>query len=334
MLLHARHVQVAFWRRFVVPAGAMLGGMSLLFFLMLPAQPASRMEPLRAEKLDAPYEALKPLHKPKRPPRPGDWLAEHTERGQSLETYKSTFHIAPKPGQRTIYIQPIGTFTEAQERVITLTVEYIERSFGLPVKRLEPLPSSAIPAEARRNNPDTGQPQILTTYVLRQVLAPSRPKEAVVFVAFTAEDLWPGRGWNFVFGEASIRDRVGVWSLSRHGDPSESDEAFRRSLRRTIGTATHEIGHMFSLPHCIAYECLMNGSNSQEESDAQPLEPCPVCLNKLCWNLGCNPKERYQRLIEFVTREHLTEDLPALQRALRVLDEQKASAKPKATSGP
>jgi archaemetzincin len=311
MLMPSEQVPVTPWRRYSMPGGVVLGGLALLF-LMFPEELASRMKALREEKLDAPYEALKPLHEPKRPPQPGDWLAEHREHGQSLKAYKSNFHISPKPGQRTLYFQPIG----------------------LPVKRLEPIPLSAIPAEARRKNPDTGQTQILTGYVLYQVLAPKRPADAVVSVAFTAEDLWPGKGWNFVFGEASILDRVGVWSLARHGDPSGSDEAFRRSLRRTIGTAAHEIGHMFSLPHCIAYECLMNGSNSLEESDAQPLEPCPACLNKLCWNVGCDPKERYQRLLEFVTRERLTEDLPALQRALRVLDGVKPSPRPKATSGP
>jgi archaemetzincin len=63
----------------------------------------------------------------------------------------------------------------------------------------------------------------------------------------------------------------------------------------------------------------MNGSNSTEEADSQPLDLCPVCLNKLCWNLGCDPRERYQRLIEFATREHHTEDLPALQRGLQAL---------------
>jgi archaemetzincin len=207
--------------------------------------------------------------------------------------------------------------------VITLTVEYVERFFGLPVKRLDPLPLSELPAEARRKNPKDGQPQILTTYVLYKLLAPNRPADAVVFVAFTAEDLWPGGKWNFVFGEASSLDRVGVWSLYRNGDPDASEEAFRRTLRMTIGTAAHEISHMFSLPHCIAYECLMNGSNSTEEADSQPLELCPVCLNKLCWNLGCDLRERYERLIEFDTRERLTEELPALQRGLQVLNHMK-----------
>lgn len=41
--------------------------------------------------------------------------------------------------------------------------------------------------------------------------------------------------------------------------------------------------------HCTAYSCLMNGSNHQEEKDRRPLHLCPVCLQKLCWNLQVEP---------------------------------------------
>jgi archaemetzincin len=308
-------------RRLAVALGGVLGAVVLAacVFGSLPV----RTGRLQDESLDAPYEALKPLHEPKRAPRKGEWLAEHKEPGQSLSAYKASFHIAPTAEQRTLYLQRIGDFTPAQERALTLTAEYLERFFGLPVKSLEPLPSSVIPAKARRNNPSTGQPQVLSSYVLNEVLAPRRPADGVVVLAFTAEDLWPGHGWNFVFGQAALLDRVGVWSIYRYGDPSESDEAFRLFLRRTINTAVHETGHMFSLPHCIAYECVMNGSNSQEESDAQPPDPCPVCLNKLGWNLGFEPVARYQRLLEFSTREHLTEHSEHFQRALQVLRAEK-----------
>ncbi len=38
-------------------------------------------------------------------------------------------------------------------------------------------------------------------------------------LALTTSDLWPGEGWNFVFGQASLSERVGVWSLHRLGNP-------------------------------------------------------------------------------------------------------------------
>ena len=69
----------------------------------------------------------------------------------------------------------------------------------------------------------------------------------LAYLALTASDLWPGQGWNFVFGEASLRQRIGVWSIYRNGDP-ETD--FQLCLRRTLSTASHETGHILGMAHC------------------------------------------------------------------------------------
>lgn len=45
-------------------------------------------------------------------------------------------------------------------------------------------------------------------------------------IAFTNADLWPGEGWNYVFGQASLADHVGVWSIHRYGDPSTATQLF------------------------------------------------------------------------------------------------------------
>jgi archaemetzincin len=58
---------------------------------------------------------------------------------------------------------------------------------------------------------------VLTGYILHEILEPERPADALAYLALTATDLWPGRGWNFVFGEANLRERVGVWSIYRNG---------------------------------------------------------------------------------------------------------------------
>jgi hypothetical protein len=47
-----------------------------------------------------------------------------------------------------------------------------------------------------------GDQQVLTGYILHDVLEPERPADALAYLALTASDLWPGPGWNFVFGEA------------------------------------------------------------------------------------------------------------------------------------
>ena len=58
----------------------------------------------------------------------------------------------------------------------------------------------------------------------------------------------------------------------------------------------HEVSHMFGLKHCVYYKCLMNGSNSIEESAKKPSSLCCICLHKLFYCLNFDIKERYHRL--------------------------------------
>src|SRR5690606_34426241 len=128
-------------------------------------------------------------------------------------------------------------------------------------------------------------------------------------IAFTASDLWPGEGWNYVFGQASLSDRVGVWSIHRHGDPDAGETEFRECLLRAMKVATHETGHMFSMQHCTKYECNMCGSNNRAESDRRPVEVCPECLAKLCWATDCDPAARFSKLAEFCKQQGLQAEL-------------------------
>ena len=156
-----------------------------------------------------------------------------------------------------------------------------------------------LPAAARREHPTWHVKQILSTYVLDEVLRPRLPADACACIALTTSDLWPGRGWNFVFGQASLSERVGVWSIARNGDPHGDDAAFRLCLLRTLKTASHETGHMFSMQHCTLYECNMCGSNHREEADRRPLWLCPHCLAKLCHATGADPLRRFKDLAAF-----------------------------------
>jgi archaemetzincin len=168
----------------------------------------------------------------------------------------------------------------------------------MSVKVLDRLPLENLPDHAQRPRDDGGR-QLLTTYLLEDVLKPRRSEEAAALLGFVAEDLWPGEGWNYVFGQASLQERVGVWSLFRNGDPDGDADEARLCQLRTLKTAVHETGHMLGIPHCIAYACCMNGSNHLEESDRAPLEFCPECQAKLWWTCKDDPQERYRRLIKF-----------------------------------
>ena len=122
-------------------------------------------------------------------------------------------------------------------------------------------------------------------------------------------DLYPGTGWNYVFGEASLSRRVGVYSLARYGARfyglAETPESRARLVRRALSVVAHETGHMFSLAHCTLYECVKNGANSLEEMDGHPLWLCPACLRKLHWNLGFDLRRRYAELRAFYARHDL-----------------------------
>jgi archaemetzincin len=256
-------------------------------------------EALTSARLKSDIARLRPLHGRISKPGPMDWLAHHDEPGQTFEEYIASRPVMPRGARNVLYIQPIGTFSKAQRRIVSLTSDYMERYFGLEVKTKNTIPLSVVPDAARRTHPRWGDRQILTTYVLERVLKPRLPADAAAMIALTASDLWPGRGWNFVFGQASIRERVGVWSIYRNGDPDGDEAGFRLCLMRTIKTAVHETGHMFSMYHCTAYECCMCGSNHREESDRRPLYLCPECMAKVCWATRVDPVTRYRRLEEF-----------------------------------
>lgn len=266
-----------------------------------------RPEQLRREALPPPFEAQKALAHPKRPPGPNDWLAHHAERGQSLEEWSASRPIKVSGDRRTIYLQPLGTFTAAQQKVVTITADYLERFFGVRVRTMKGMPASVVPDVARRLNPNDGHPQLLTTWVLEELVR-RRPPDALAYIALTPADLYPDESWNFVYGQATLQERVGVWSMWRFGDPAASKPEFDRALRRTIVTAVHELGHMLTIEHCVAWECVMNGVNHDEEAEAAPLEPCPSDLAKLCAATACDPAQRFARLIQFWERHPAVSD--------------------------
>jgi len=268
------------------------------------AGPANAEEPSQAA-LPAMFERLLPLHTKLGPPQPHDWLAEHNEPGQSYSQYLRDQPIRVDKQRRVIYVQPLGEFDPAQRKVLRQTAEFLGIYFQLPVKVREDLSLDVIPAAARREHPTWHVKQILSTYVLDKVLRPRLPADACAYIALTTSDLWPGRGWNFVFGQASLSERVGVWSIARNGDPHGGDAEFRLCLLRTLKTASHETGHMFSMQHCTLYECNMCGSNHREEADRRPLWLCPHCLAKLCHATGADPIQRFKDLAAFSKRAGL-----------------------------
>ena len=66
--------------------------------------------------------------------QPGDWLASHQEKGQTFRQYVESDPVRPTRTRYIIYIQPIGEFTETQQKLVKATAEFMRAFFGLPVK--------------------------------------------------------------------------------------------------------------------------------------------------------------------------------------------------------
>jgi archaemetzincin len=274
------------------------------------APPSIGARGLTAQQIRPLKDRLVAVFEKKRPPLEGQWLDKHKEAGETFEQHLAARRTRMCDQYRTMYVAPLGQFSSAQEAVVRQTAEFMRRFFGLPVESLPPVSLDNLPKHARREHPRTKDPQVLSTHLLTEVLERRRPKDAVALLGLTASDLWPGEGWNFVFGQASLTARVGVWSIYRNGDPEKSADAKALFLRRTLKTAVHETGHMLGMPHCTSYECGMNGANHLEESDGQPLEFCPECQAKLWWTCGADPRRRVRELIEFAEQNLLQKDLP------------------------
>ena len=245
--------------------------------------------------------AIAPLHVPIRMTQPGDWLDEHDEPGQSFDEYCLSDPRRPTAVRTTMYLQPIGDFDAARMDVIEATAELLAAFYGVPVRKLEPMDLEWVPHQARRLHPYTGVEQILTKFVLR-LLNRKKPADAVTVLALTTSDLWPGKDWNFVFGQASLSAGVGVWSLHRLGDPEIMPETF---FRRTAKIAVHETGHMLGIRHCTRFACGMNGANHRHEADGQPTWFCPDDEMKIWWACRVDPAERYDRLAEVAAKHAL-----------------------------
>jgi archaemetzincin len=272
-------------------------------------------------RLDLPpkFRRLLTLHSELEKPRPNDWLAKHYEAGQTFQQYIGSHPIRADARRRTIYIQPLGEFSDAQVKIVSDAAKFLGSYFQLPVQVREGISLDVVPKRARRKPSEQRAEQLLTTYLLAEVLKPRLPRDGVALIGFTSADLWPGEGWNYVFGQASLGDRVGVWSIHRYGDPDESDAAYQQCLLRTLKVASHEAGHMFSMAHCTFYECNLCGSNHLEEADRRPLEVCPNCLAKLCYATGADPQKRFETLIRFYKDRKLTVEQEFCEKSLAAL---------------
>lgn len=226
-------------------------------------------------------------------PEPGDWLAQHVEGGQPLHAFIKSNPNRPDEHRHVVYLQPFGGWPTPQSPSLSALERYAHAYFLRDVEILPAIDLNALDITERYNHQE-GRRQLLTTDILRH-LAAGLPDDAFCLLGMSMFDLYPDPNWNFVFGQASLRNRVGVYSFARY--TAEGDEWL--TLRRSLKVMAHEIGHMYGLTHCPYFECGLNGSNHLGEADRRPMHLCPVCLRKLQWSSQFDVLERYFHLHEF-----------------------------------
>ena len=251
---------------------------------------------------------------PKVKPGPSDWLANHRERGQTFDQFLRARRNMFREPRTVIYIQPLGDFPPKEKKVLDEVATYAKIFFNAEVKVQETLPASVDQIKTRKN-PHQGQTQILSTDVLKW-LKKDLPRDAYARIAVTMTDLYPDPSWNFVFGQASLTNRTGVYSFARYGEPGTAE-----FLRRCLRVFSHETGHMFAFMHCIHYQCLMNGSNHLEESDETPLHLCPICLRKLYAANHFDIKKRYGLMQAFFDKNGLSDEHAWVKHRLEQLNQ-------------
>ena len=257
------------------------------------------------------------LFERKRSPEPGDWLAKHAESYQSYASYVASDPVRPTRARSNIVLQPLGPFSARGKEILAAVREHAAIFFSIQVSMA---PAIALPSAGRRSRKTyEGAWQQHHTGTILKALSARLPAHAVAYLGVTEADLYPESSWNFVFGQATLTERVGTYSLARFLPPFEAVETpadVSQAVRRSVQLLSHETGHVFSLPHCVRYECVMNGSNSLTETDRKPVELCPDCLRKLAYTLKFDPVERYRALAAFFTRHELAAEASWITRRI------------------
>jgi archaemetzincin len=223
-------------------------------------------------------------------PMPGDWLFAFREAGQTLDEYARDVVNRKTPTRQTLHLQPFSDLRRDQHVVLEPLREHTALYFDTAVTTLPTRHPERGWLDVRRGQSNA---DVIVERLARQV-----PQDSLGLFGLMGGDLF-GLNLNFVFGEALLERRAGVYSLHRYG--SEPTMLLRRSLK----LSAHELGHMFGLQHCVFYSCVMNGCNSLVEMDRSPLHLCPVCLAKLQWNLRFDAAKRYRKLAAFYRRQGL-----------------------------
>lgn len=276
----------------------------LLFAILTSCEEKSEVHPreitsTEKKRSNQIFDSLVDLHIDLAPPVEGDWLNSHPENGETFEEYIKKWPKTSDNNRTKLYLVKLSKFNTFQQILFNKTQEYLSRFYDTDVDTISlPIDYDLIPEKFYRSN-EGGEVQVLTDFFLKHKLLNELPDDAWGMIGCSAVDIYPDPKWNFVFGQASLNNRVGVWSMRRLGDPEAYPDTEDKAFMRNLKVASHETGHILSLKHCVYYDCLMNGSAHILENDRKPPYLCPICLGKVDWNRNFDIQQRFDTLYSF-----------------------------------
>jgi len=245
-------------------------------------------------------------------PQPGEWLYEQQEFGQSLDEFRDETPIDSNNADATFYILPIDISHEEEFSLIADVATYLTTIFGYEVTVMPSMTAQLFPPHYFRDE------QLNSQLLLDEIIRPLLEQDALGLMGITQRDIYPGDGWNFVFGQANTKEKIGITSFARYGDYN-TDSTRRLVLNRLIKTTTHEFLHMLGLQHCIQFACVLNGSNSLDESDKKPSIICPECLAKLDIIFPAFTEKYFPASLKFYKKYQFNEEQEFCERVINEL---------------
>ncbi len=240
---------------------------------------------------------------------PGSWLSQFREFGQTFGQYQAEGPNQPEE-DAPLLLTALGEFRvrgEEGRALLEPLREFLEIYYQRPVSLGPP---GAMPALAWSS--DRGATGQYDAEAVLESLRGGCPQGTGGCLSVTDEDLYVNT-LQYVFGLGHFHRRVGVFSMYRLWEPIVDPYTGDRrapeeveTLRRALKVAVHEMGHEFTVAHCVHYRgCVMAGTNSLAESDEGSLMLCPLDHAKLHWNLRFDDRKRFGELAEFANRHGL-----------------------------
>jgi archaemetzincin len=289
--------------------GLLAGGLAAWWILFPPPPTAGKGQPdspRAAQMKQRVYAQIAPLDEAGftrlTPENLNGWQIAFEEPLQDFEGYRAAAPLRLDATRRVVVLQPIGPFDARQEKLLQNVAVFCEAYFQLPVRVEKPLGLELCSQKRPGKLKEGGEQYNATSFI--EALVARLPADAALYLGVTMADLWAG-DLNFVFGQGSMTNRTGVYSLRRFRAREGQAGVEALELRRSCQLMAHESGHLLGVWHCLFYKCVMNGVNSLGEADAAPLDLCPVCHRKVLWNLGCNAEKRYGDLLAFYRKHGL-----------------------------